>query len=82
MIGKHICRWKLITSAAPYLSDDIVNENFHFFETVLNGTKELKPRWKRSLQTIDRLMGEALGEVYVQKAFAGDAKERAPRYGK
>ncbi len=73
---KTYLRWKLIVAAAPYLSDPIVNENFHFFETVLNGTKELKPRWKRSLQTIDRLMGEALGEVYIQKAFAGDAKQR------
>lgn len=74
---KTYLRWRLLTNAAPYLSDEIVLENFNFFESVLNGTKELKPRWKRSLQTIDRLMGEALGEVYIQKAFPGDAKQHA-----
>ena len=54
-----------------------MNEDFHFYGTILRGTKELQPRWKRIVQIINRTMGEALGQLYVEKAFPPEAKARA-----
>lgn len=73
---KNYFRWRVIDDAADFLSDEIVMQNFEFFEKTLNGSKEIKPRWKRSMELIDALMGEALGEVYVQKHFSADSKKR------
>jgi putative endopeptidase len=69
-------RWHLIHSTAPYLSKELETENFRFYSTVLRGVKEMQPRWKRAIQTLDREMGEALGELYVKKRFPPEAKER------
>jgi putative endopeptidase len=69
-------RWHLIHSTAPYLSKELEAENFRFYSTVLRGVKEMQPRWKRAIQTLDREMGEALGELYVKKRFPPEAKER------
>jgi predicted metalloendopeptidase len=70
-------RWNLINRAASGLSAKFVDEDFHFKGTVLSGTKENLPRWKRCAAATDGAMGEALGEVYVQKAFPPAAKARA-----
>jgi putative endopeptidase len=74
---KTYLRWHLIHSAAPALSSAFEQENFNFFHKILNGTKEMLPRWKRCVQSTDRMLGEALGEVYVAKAFPPEAKARA-----
>jgi|694.fasta_scaffold44745_5 putative endopeptidase len=68
--------WKLIDGMAPFLDDKTVSLNFDFFGKTLEGTQELKPRWKRSLELIDGLMGEALGQLYVEKYFTADAKKK------
>src|SRR5467141_2632631 len=70
-------RWQLINRAASALSSKFVNEDFHFKGTVLSGATENLPRWKRCAAATDGAMGEALGEVYVQKAFPPAAKARA-----
>ncbi len=70
-------RWQLINAEAPRLHAAIVNENFRFFGTVIHGMKELLPRWKRMIESVDQAMGEALGQLYVEKAFGAKAKERA-----
>jgi putative endopeptidase len=70
-------RWHLLDSAASSLSDPFVNENFNFNGRVLEGTKELLPRWKRCVQATDNNLGEALGEIYVEKYFPPEAKSRA-----
>jgi len=70
-------RWNLINFTASYLSPKFVDEDFHFKGTVLQGSKENLPRWKRCVAATDRALGEALGEVYVQKAFQPAAKARA-----
>lgn len=72
-------RWHLIRTAAPYLSSSFVNLNFLFYGTTLNGTKELQPRWRRVATALDEFMGEALGQLYVEKVFPRTAKERARR---
>lgn len=70
-------RWHLINNAASGLSAKFVDEDFHFKGTVLSGSKENLPRWKRCVAGTDRALGEALGEVYVQKAFPPASKTRA-----
>lgn len=73
---KSYLQWKVIDAAAPYLSDDFVAENFDFNGRVLSGVKEMKPRWKRAVATVDGAMGEAVGQMYVEKYFPAAAKER------
>ncbi len=70
-------RWHLINAAAPSLSSKFVEEDFNFNGRILTGTKEILPRWKRCVRATDRAMGEALGQVYVQKTFTAEAKARA-----
>jgi putative endopeptidase len=74
---KDYLRWRVVSEAAPYLSSPFVNEDFRFRGTELTGAKELQPRWKRVKNVIDRMMGEALGQLYVAKAFPPEAKTRA-----
>jgi putative endopeptidase len=70
-------RWHLIHASAPGLPEKFVNENFDFYDRKLSGTKEILPRWKRCVQSTDRNLGEALGQVYVDKYFPPAAKARA-----
>src|ERR1700730_3608932 len=74
---KTYLRWHLVNSAAPWLSQPFVDEDFNFKGRVLQGTKELLPRWKRCVSATDRQLGEALGQIYVQKYFPPEAKARA-----
>jgi putative endopeptidase len=69
-------RWHLVHSTASYLSQPFVDENFNFFGKVMTGAKELRPRWKRCVGFTDGELGEALGQVYVEKHFPPEAKER------
>ena len=71
---KTYLRWHLVHDAAPLLSSTFVNENFDFYGTTLQGTKELRPRWKRCVSATDHDLGEALGQKYVEKAFPPEAK--------
>ncbi len=70
-------RWHLINTTAVALSSKFVDEDFNFKGKVLQGTQENQPRWKRCVGGTDRALGEALGEVYVKKAFPPAAKARA-----
>jgi putative endopeptidase len=74
---KTYLRWHLVNSAASGLSEKFVNEEFDFRGKTLTGAKEIQPRWKRCVQATDRNLGEALGQVYVQKYFPPAAKARA-----
>jgi putative endopeptidase len=74
---KDYLRWRILTTAAPYLSSSFVEEDFKFHDVQLTGVKELLPRWKRVKSVIDRRMGEALGQLYVAKTFPPEAKTRA-----
>jgi len=74
---KTYLRWNIVNRAAAALSSKFVDEDFHFKGTVMQGSTENLPRWKRCVAATDGAMGEALGAVYVQKAFPPAAKERA-----
>ena len=68
--------WHEINGAAGYLSDDFVNASFDFYGKLLSGREQNRPRWKRVTSTVDGAMGEALGQLYVQRYFPAEAKER------
>jgi putative endopeptidase len=74
---KTYLRWHLLHGMAGSLSNDFVNENFHFFEATLRGTKQIKPRWKRVVAKTDEELGESLGKLYVAEHFPPEAKARA-----
>ena len=76
---KTYLRWHLVHAAAPGLSSDFVREDFDFFSTALQGTKEIQPRWKRCVQATDAQLGFALGHLYVREYFPPEAKQRADR---
>lgn len=69
-------RWQLIHGSAPYLSDEFVQANFDFYGHTLQGTDELRPRWKRGVSFVEGSMGEAVGKVYVQTEYPPVAAER------
>lgn len=66
----------IIKSSTSVLSDDFVNANFDFYGRLLNGQKVQKARWKRALGFPNSLLGEAVGELYVSKYFAGESKAK------
>jgi putative endopeptidase len=68
--------WRVIHSAAGYLSEAFVQEDFDFYGRALSGTPELRERWKRGVSLVDRAMGEAVGRVYVGRHFPPGARER------
>jgi putative endopeptidase len=69
-------RWNLIRGNASELSSAFVNESFAFYGTTLSGQKEMQPRWKRMSSATDSALGEALGQLYVDRAFSPKAKTR------
>ena len=73
---KAYLQWNLINTAAGYLSDDFVAQDFDFYGKVMSGKQEMKPRWKRAVSTVDGSLGEAVGQMYVEKYFPAAAKER------
>ncbi len=73
---KTYLRWHAIRSAAPYLGKAFVAEDFAFNRAYLAGAKEMEPRWKRCTSATDRALGEALGQIYVEKTFGKDGKAR------
>jgi putative endopeptidase len=74
---KTYLRWHLVDTAAPWVSQPFVDEDFNFNGRTLQGTQELMPRWRRCVAAADRELGEALGQFYVQQYFPAEAKARA-----
>jgi len=67
-------RFAIIRSMAPYLSSAFVDENFAFYGRTLTGAPELRARWKRGVALVERAMGEAVGQAYVERHFRPEAK--------
>ncbi|MBL7925568.1 MAG: M13 family metallopeptidase [Bacteroidia bacterium] len=74
---KTYLKWNVINSWASCLSNAMVMADFDFNQGILKGTKEIKPRYKRVIESTDQFLGEALGELYCNKAFTPETKARA-----
>ncbi len=70
-------RWHVAHAKAAYLSSAFVKANFDFYSKYLRGVAEMQPRWKRCVRYVDMDLGEALGQVFVQKTFTPETKARA-----
>ena len=68
--------WHLVSDTAPYLSTEFVDTNFAFYGRLLSGAPLLRERWKRGVGVVESLLGEAVGEMYVERHFPPEAKER------
>lgn len=68
-------RVQVVHAAAPYLPDEIVQENFSFYGTELTGVPTIRERWKRGVALTEGAMGEAIGKVYVERHFPPAAKD-------
>ncbi|HXJ42405.1 MAG TPA: M13 family metallopeptidase, partial [Bryobacteraceae bacterium] len=73
---KTYLRWHAAHGKAPFLSPAFVDADFEFYGKTLRGTPAQRPRWKRCVQITDRMLGEALGQVFVEKTFTPDTKAR------
>ncbi|HSH64726.1 MAG TPA: M13 family metallopeptidase [Bacteroidia bacterium] len=69
-------RWALINETATLLSDDFVEEQFAFYSKKLYGIPSMRARWKRVLRNTDNCLGDALGQLYVEKYFSEESKKR------
>jgi putative endopeptidase len=67
-------RSHVLRAAAPYLSDEFVEANFDFYGRTLNGTPELRARWKRGVSLVEGAIGEAVGREYVARHFPPTSK--------
>jgi putative endopeptidase len=75
-------RWHLVHAEANRLSKAFESETFHFYGTVLNGATDMPVRWSRILDATDAALSDALGQLYVARAFTQASKARALAMGK
>lgn len=68
--------WNFISGFASELSSPFAKEDFYFYRTVLRGVKEMKPRWKRVLDAEERLLGDALGQLFIKNYYSEKTKNR------
>lgn len=73
---KHWLSWRVISSRASLLTDELVAENFAFYGKTLSGTEAIRDRWKRGVGLVESLMGDAVGKLYVERHFPPEAKTR------
>ncbi|HTT59548.1 MAG TPA: M13-type metalloendopeptidase [Acidimicrobiales bacterium] len=69
-------RWRIIRGYSPYLSRAFVDEHFDFYGRTLTGAQELRARWKRGVSMVEGALGEAVGQIYVERHFPPLAKIR------
>ena len=73
---KNYLRWQLTTTFAAQAGGRFDTENFRFYGTIMNGTPQQRPRWKRMLDQQENYLGDALGQLYVQQHFSPRTRER------
>jgi putative endopeptidase len=73
---KSYLRYQVLSDAASFLSEPFEKERFRFYATTLSGTPEMEPRWQRAARVVDRGLGEALGQLYVERYYPAEARGR------
>ncbi|MBR7011562.1 MAG: M13 family metallopeptidase [Muribaculaceae bacterium] len=68
--------FKYIDAASPYLSDAFADANFDMYSRAMSGKQVKMPRWKHSLDVPNTMLGEAVGQLYVEKYFPADSKKK------
>lgn len=75
-VWKAYFKWHVLDAYAPFLSKRFVDQDFAFNSVTLRGIPEMQPRWKRGVGRIEESMGQALGQLYVEKHFPAENKAR------
>ena len=73
---KAYLRWRVVNNEASQLSDPFVEEHFNLYSRTLRGVRELSPRWKRCVDSVNFALGDALGQKYVDVTFGAEGKQR------
>jgi putative endopeptidase len=73
---KAYVRWHVLNNVARFLSEDFSREAFDFYGRTFGGATEMKPRWRRVLGVVNKMLDEAVGQLYVKKHFSEDAKKK------
>ncbi len=73
---KTYVRWHILNGAASFLSDEFNQKTFDFYGRTFGGATEMKPRWKRVLSVVNRMLDEAVAQIYVKQYFSESAKDR------
>ena len=76
MTSRPTCAGIWFTPKLAFLAKPFVDENFHFYQQILAGAKEIEPRWKRCVAAVDSDLGFALGQKYVDQTFGPEQKAR------
>lgn len=76
---KTLTRWTTFNNAASYLTTELEKANWDFYEKTLNGVQKQKPADERALATVDGVVGEAVGKLYVEEKFPAEAKAKAEK---
>jgi predicted metalloendopeptidase len=69
-------RWHALNSMTSFLTEEIERQTFDFYGRTFRGATEMKPRWRRVLDVVNAMLDEALGKLYVERHFSGDAKQK------
>lgn len=69
-------RYKVLATYAPDLPTKFAQLHFDFTQRTVSGIEEIKPRWKRAVDTVDGAVGDLVGKMYVERHFSADAKRR------
>jgi putative endopeptidase len=75
-VWKAYLQWHLLDAWAPYLSRSFADADFAFYRGYLRGVEQQQPRWKRCVRWVDRDLGEALGQVFVQTTFSPETRDQ------
>ncbi|WP_370324445.1 M13 family metallopeptidase [Euzebya sp.] len=75
-VWKEWLTWRVIRSMAGYLSSDLVDASFDFYGRTLTGAPQLRPRWKRGVALVEGLLGELVGQLYVERHYPPRAQEQ------
>ena len=73
---KDVMQWNVLQGAASVLGDKVFEEEFDFYSRKLSGQQQPRPRWKRSVSTVNGVLGMAVGKMYCEKYFPASHKER------
>jgi len=73
---KTYLKWSAVNGAAAYLTTELDQENFDFYDKTLLGKEQQLPQWRRAVEVVNSNLGEMVGKVYVKKHFSPQAKER------
>ncbi len=73
---KTYLHWVALNNTASRLSADLDKQNFAFYGKALSGTEEQQPMWRRGVSSVNGMLGEVVGKVYVKRHFSPEAKER------